>query len=201
MVRKYAAVKKSGAMVKKSYRRYYNPVIKNNLCYTTIRESTEYVADAGGNLSVKLSCTGYLNTTQNIQFRQCFREIKVLKYSVTFFPSGNIMADTTGNKNVYGCLFMAPYHGIAPSTLSTTSIQSIPECRMFTFNDSRPKKCTWYRKKFDGAEDQFVESALAHPEQLGGIALWSNGPTSAAGTFIGEFVQEWQVVYRGVISQ
>lgn len=184
---KYKKVKRSNIKSKKSF--LTKPV---GFYYTTSIKAVEtQVADANGNVSLNFSLSRFYSCPMNTNFLPVFLEAKINYYKVTFIPNTNL----TNSSTVTRAVFMAPFHGTFNPSISNVSIVNILGCQVYSPTDPRPKTVTWKKSKDPEEEGYRPLNTASNFSNIGSVLLWIDG-SFAAGTEMGQTIEEWGITYR-----
>jgi hypothetical protein len=135
-----------------------------------------------------------------LRFFLLFSEVKIISFKVTFVPS-TIIRNTS---MALGSLFASVRHEDYTSFQSIgDSIIQAPNISVHSMASPGPITKVWHYTKGDAEEDNFYNAGGTSigriiPASLGGIAFWCDGPVAQVGSYIGDFLVEWHLMYRGM---
>jgi hypothetical protein len=155
--------------------------------------------DASGNISTQVRIQDVENEARYVYLQALFTEVRVESLKSTFYPSTAIR---TTNIQL-GVLFAAVVHNdYTALQVLNDQLRQVSNAKFSCMAAPKPVTQVWRITPGDAEEENFYSCqgtsiAKLIPRSLGGVVFWCDGPVSAAATYIGDIVSEWQLTYRG----
>jgi hypothetical protein len=174
--------------------------LENGLQMNLVRAVDRLSLDASGNISFQKRVRNVESENKYVRLADLFTEVKVLSLKCTFVPSTAIRNTTLA----MGTLMTAVVHDDYTNLQSIGDlIAQVPNVKLHCMANPKIITKVWHHTPQDSDENTFYNCGGTSigpviPTSLGGIIFWCDGPIAAAGTYVGDVISEYSLLYRGM---